>query len=700
MDNRQTLGRQIRSTERSVRGWITLTLASYAFVILFFLIVALGCLTVVLLFPRSLRDGDVAACVCLLFCIPLMLLLAASMFQVSWYLTRTLLFAKLEVYRGKREVTSQDCPKLFALMESIARDTGCKMPEHIYLSDDVGASLSCDAIGILSLFQPLHMNLVLGTGLLVGMNEDEVKAVLAHEFGHMAQRTCKTHTVACWLQQVWCDVGVMVGKFKVQQSFGYPGLKGLRRRLPYAWGGYLVSLSSTLFALHRRVQRGDDRLARLQEQNADMNACRIVVTRAVVSALYKSDILADRYNSYVSAVESIVGEGRYLPTFRAGCDLFYRLLSEDEGLRVSCVDVLSAAVGDESRYPSKVSVVNGWGTHPTLEERVRMVRQSDGDMGEVNLSDACELVPDPILDSVWVATQRLMAEEAEKPIAWSTMSAMDMQDFAGWAEGYLQNNRLPHFLRPFCVKRVISFSFPTDEEVEQTVDSPFTQAHRDLLLEFAQCESDWHLLSEINEEHGYEGGGVMYDGHLYPDCTEPMSLHERYGDTLTDRMLSLDRQVFRYLWQCAEDKEGVWGMYWALFYGNEKLQKMADFMDAVLTIRTQVGIRCAEESGFRLKWDVHAKLASDFWNFLHKADLQNLLRYCDTYMPEEAQSTRVLVGNLRAFLACKLVTDVTAGCLLGMIDELYSLLRRVFNMGYSQWVKSMLQAYRGTGENS
>lgn len=681
-----------------MRGWISLTLACYAFMILFFFAIAVACLTAALLFPMRLRDGDMAACTYMFFFIPLMLFVSATMFQVSWYLIRTLLLAKLEADKGRREVTPQDCPRLFALMESVARDTGCKMPCHVYLSNDVGASLSYDATGILSLFRPVRMSLVLGTGLLVGMNEDEVKAVLAHEFGHMAQRARRTQIVAYWLQQVWCDVVEMVGKIKVEQSFFYSGLRGLRRRLYYAWGGYLVSSSSTLFTLHRRVQRWSDRLARLQEQEADMNSCRIVGTRAAVSALYKSDMLSERYNSYVSAVKSLVDEGRYLPTFRAGCNLFYRLLSEDEDLRVSCVDVLSAAVGDDSRFPSKVSVVNGWGTHPMLEERVRMARQSGAGQGEVNLSDACELVPDPILDSVWVATERLMAEEAEPPVAWSAMSVMDMQDFAGWAEKYLQDCRLPHFLLPFCVRRVVGFTFPTDEEVEQDVESPFTQDHRDLLLEYAQFQADCQLLSEIDEEHGYEGGGVMYDGHLYPDCTEPISLHKRYGDTLASRMLSLDRQVFRYLWQCAEDKEGVWGMYWALFYGNDKLREMADFKDAVLTIYSQLGIRRAEETGFRFKQDVHARLANDFWNFLHKADLQTLLRYSDTYMPKEAQSTRALVERLRAFLACKSVTDVTSGCLLDMIDELHSLLKRIFDMGYWQWVKSMLRAYRGTGE--
>lgn len=42
---------------------------------------------------------------------------------------------------SKVEVTKEKMPKLFALIEEVAKATGCKMPLHVFLSNEVNASV-------------------------------------------------------------------------------------------------------------------------------------------------------------------------------------------------------------------------------------------------------------------------------------------------------------------------------------------------------------------------------------------------------------------------------------------------------------------------------------------------------------------------------------------------------------------------------
>jgi len=118
---------------------------------------------------------------------------------IFWGSGLALLFVFLvkNVFRQSRtstgariEVTEEEQPRLFAFLRQLCADTGCRFPRAVYLTADVNAAVFYPR-SVLSLLVPRRKNLLIGLGLVNALNVSELKAVLAHEFGHFSQSSMK-----------------------------------------------------------------------------------------------------------------------------------------------------------------------------------------------------------------------------------------------------------------------------------------------------------------------------------------------------------------------------------------------------------------------------------------------------------------------------------------------------------------------------
>ena len=96
------------------------------------------------------------------------------------------------------EVTAEDEPLLFQMINDLANEVGTSKPKKIYFTPDVNAAVFYNS-SFWSMFLPIRKNLKIGLGLVNSVNTSELKAVIAHEFGHFSQRSMK---VGSWVYQV------------------------------------------------------------------------------------------------------------------------------------------------------------------------------------------------------------------------------------------------------------------------------------------------------------------------------------------------------------------------------------------------------------------------------------------------------------------------------------------------------------------
>jgi heat shock protein HtpX len=79
---------------------------------------------------------------------------------------------------GAQEISKQDNPRLYRIVENLAITTGLPMP-RVYIMDD--PALNAFATGR----DPKHSFVAVTSGLLAVMNDSELESVIAHELGHV-----------------------------------------------------------------------------------------------------------------------------------------------------------------------------------------------------------------------------------------------------------------------------------------------------------------------------------------------------------------------------------------------------------------------------------------------------------------------------------------------------------------------------------
>ncbi|MEL7342257.1 MAG: M48 family metallopeptidase, partial [Bacteroidota bacterium] len=118
-------------------------------------------------------------------------LLAIAFAAMLFVFTIKFLFKKSSFdYPTRVELKPEEHPRLFQFLRKLTEETGAPFPKRVYVNEEINAMVFYNN-PILSLFFPIRKNLLIGLGLINSLNLSEFKAVLAHEFGHFAQRSMK-----------------------------------------------------------------------------------------------------------------------------------------------------------------------------------------------------------------------------------------------------------------------------------------------------------------------------------------------------------------------------------------------------------------------------------------------------------------------------------------------------------------------------
>jgi Zn-dependent protease with chaperone function len=183
------------------------------------------------------------------------------------------------------ELKRKDYPRLFNFLHAIAKETGAPRPHRVFLSAQVNAAVFYD-ISFFSLFFSSKKNLEIGLGLINVLNMSEFKAVLAHEFGHFAQ---KSMAVGRWVYIAQQVASQIVAKRDMFDDF----LNGLSRfDLRVAWIGWILqfvvwSIRSLTDTLLRGVILAQRALSREMEFQADLVSVSVTGSESLINALHK-----------------------------------------------------------------------------------------------------------------------------------------------------------------------------------------------------------------------------------------------------------------------------------------------------------------------------------------------------------------------------------------------------------------------------
>lgn len=277
-------------------------------------------------------------------------------------------------------------PELFAMIKDVAKATGQRMPVHVYAVLEVNAFVT-ERGGLMGIGSRRVMGI--GLGLLNAFSIDEVRAVVAHEFGHFDGGDTR---LGPWVYKTRAAMGRAVVNLQNTMN-SVSEIEAI---------GFVIAIIEAPF---RWMTLGYMRLAsavsRMQEFSADAVAARAVGTGPVLKGFGKLAGTAAAVDAYFdSEINTLVQQG-VLPPVLAGARQFV----DANRARMAEIDADHAKLGEASAFDS----------HPPLSERIAAIEKLVGSVPDlVGKSDSrlgIDLIryPEKLV-------RELIAEQVKKPL--------------------------------------------------------------------------------------------------------------------------------------------------------------------------------------------------------------------------------------------------------------------------------------------
>ena len=222
-------------------------------------------------------------------------------------------------------------PKLFEMIRGVASATKQEMPAEVYLVGDMnawvahrGGLMGMGARGIMGL----------GLPLLQTLSVSELRAVLAHEFGHYHGGDTK---LGRYVYQTRAAIG------RTLENLGH---HGSILQIPFIWYGQLFL----------RVSHA---VSRRQELAADQLAAHVVGARPLAEGLKKIHVAAPAFGYYWSNEVAPVLHAGFVPPLTDG---FRQFVAGEIGQKALAAAREQSLKGDEGDV---------FDTHPPLRERLQ-----------------------------------------------------------------------------------------------------------------------------------------------------------------------------------------------------------------------------------------------------------------------------------------------------------------------------------------
>jgi len=234
-------------------------------------------------------------------------------------------------------LTEQAQPELYQLVRRVSQATGQAMPADIFLLPEVNAWVSHRG-GIMGLGSRRVMGI--GLTLLQSVSVGQLRAILAHEFGHYAGGDLR---LGVWLYKT---------REAMRRTIENLAQTGNGIHKPFLWyANFFMRISQSV--------------SRAQELAADRIAARIGGVGNAIDALISVHGAALAYNAYWQQELIPVLTNGYRPPIAAGFSHFL-------GAQPVAEAVSKQVNSDMSR-----GVADPYDSHPPLNERISALRTSD-----------------------------------------------------------------------------------------------------------------------------------------------------------------------------------------------------------------------------------------------------------------------------------------------------------------------------------
>lgn len=289
---------------------------------------------------------------------------------ITVFMLKALFFVRRGKLEGLVEVTEQEQPGLFAFLYRLADEARAPRPRKVFLSSRVNAAVFYD-LSPLNLLFPSRKNLEIGLALVNVLNLSELKAVLAHEFGHFAQRSM---AVGRWVYVAQQIAATLVARRDMLDKF-LRGLSSIDIRV--SWVGWILSLlvwsiRSLVDTFFRIVLAAERALSREMEFQADRISVSLAGSDALIEALFRLQAADTAWDRAIAFANAEAAKGKLTgDLFEVQSQIMQRLraLLDDAAFGAPPARPATEAAGHRIFRKEMVQPLRMWASHPLNHER-------------------------------------------------------------------------------------------------------------------------------------------------------------------------------------------------------------------------------------------------------------------------------------------------------------------------------------------
>lgn len=564
------------SNKKKITGLSILVLAQVVlFVLVYLATIALGAGLVYLAFHASIWlippfFENVAPEIMRLGRLGILLLVAivvgivglwAFIVAVGVYLVKPLfIFPKREKNYGK-EIKREDSPKLYDMILDTAKAVGVKKPKHVYVNHEVNACVFFNT-GFWNIFFPVRKNLAIGLGLFASTNVDEVRSIIAHEFGHFAQSSMRVGSVLYVANKVITDLAYRRDKLDslMLRWCLEDGIWGF-------WGkatqSVVIKFRNLVDVLFRAQQRNYMKLSRQMEYDADAVACRMVGKETFTSALCKIQQNSKAFDFYNRILGNLLNQGQIVSDYWKGYNLTVPDMKAMD-FHISTYDRVETSPYDEGVH-SRVIIEEIWESHPSIHKRIEQAPNIETKQVKKSM-----LAWDLVSDTLKAQVSEAILKQAKGDN--TSIKELNWDNYKKMLEQKIEMSIFPNEIEPFFNRIIIGLSKVT------SADNPINDLNRKVIMEYEQAISDMTTLDAL-----YKGKVpvkyFIYNGREYNVENVPIDEHRQYLESLTEQAKSIDGAIRSLALSKTQNVVLIEAAYDAIFYSQSITERISnDFL--------------------------------------------------------------------------------------------------------------------------
>lgn len=457
--------------------------------------------------------------------------------------------AYIEINRNKE-------PELFKLIDDVVNEVGTEQPKKVFLSNDVNAFVNYNST-FWSMFLPVKKNLTIGMGLINTTTVSELKAILAHEFGHFSQKSMKVGSYVNQANKMIYDM-LYNNKDLTDYMDKFASAHAIIAIFTKFAVWFIMGIQWILAKFYDFLYLKHMSLSRQMEFNADAIATYVVGSDVKSASLLRLDLsdaaLGNSLNFYLD--KNINDDTKNI--YQNQTTLLH-FLSKENNHEVKN-DLPYINENELDRYnKSKLQIEDQWASHPTIQQRITAIKK---------LNIPSENIDSRLAKNIVKQFNQYAEKFTDKLFEYNmlthTGNYLTEQEFEEKYKNLLTEKSFPKIFNSYYdVKNPICEDFEKiksellySEKINISKNELFDDEKVSLIFEKNALDSDSKVL-EMIQKKTYKLKTFDYDGVKYTQKQAPKAqkiLSERMA-IIDDEIKKNDDQIFKFIYQNANTEQ-------------------------------------------------------------------------------------------------------------------------------------------------